>query len=52
MDRINAIALLWLLNQDLSHLHSIEDFIKQFDTVVLNVKGIDENLSTLKHENE
>ena len=44
MDRINAIALLYLLKSDTSHLENLEDYIKQFDVVVQNVKGLDDNL--------
>ena len=44
MDRINAIALLYLLKSDTSHLENLEDYIKQFDIIVQNVKGLDDNL--------
>lgn len=45
MDRINAIALLFLLKNDTSHFSSLEDYIKGFDAVVENIIGIDENIN-------
>lgn len=52
MDRINAIALLYLLKQDTKHLETLQDYIEEFDFIVRNVKGIDENLKALQNEME
>ena len=52
MDRINAIALRYLLKQDTKHLETLQDYIEEFDFIVQNVKGIDENLKALQNEME
>lgn len=52
IDRINAIALLYLLKQDTKHLETLQDYIEEFDFIVQNVKGIDENLKALQNEME
>ena len=52
LDRINAIALLYLLKQDTKHLETLQDYIEEFDFIVQNVKGIDENLKALQNEME
>lgn len=52
MDRINAIALLYMLKHNTKHLETLQDYIVEFDFIVQNIKGIDENLKTLRNETE
>lgn len=48
MDRINSIALLYLLKQGTKHLETLQDYIEEFDFIVQNINGIDENLKALQ----
>ncbi len=43
MDKSQIIALLYLIKSDTSQLQSLDDYIKQFEIIEENVRGILEN---------
>lgn len=40
MEKSEAITLLYLMNQDLSHLSSVSDYIDQFNETEKQVKSV------------
>lgn len=43
MDKSQIIALLYLIKSDTNQLQSLDDYIKQFEVIEENVRGILEN---------
>lgn len=43
MDKSQIIALLYLIKNDTNQLQSLDDYIKQFEVIEENVRGILEN---------